>query len=127
MMNKCAKPTMTQADIDALTVVVTRHPALVQFLRNRGMITEGNRIIEHATQSDIYGKTIIGNVSLGLAAMAREVITVDLGLTREQRGRELSLADIEGASPVIRRYRVTCTGALCSNCEIWGCDGECHE
>lgn len=81
-------------DLDNV-VVVTRHPALVALLLERGII--GHRldletpIIEHATIEDVRGKHVIGVLPLRLAAEAESVTEIPLDLPRYLRGDELGI------------------------------------
>lgn len=85
-----------------LPVVVTRHPALVELLRERGMIRAGARVIEHATEEDVRGRWVIGVLPLRLAALARYVTEIELRLTPEDRGRELTIERLrEIAGPAV--------------------------
>ena len=88
------------------TVVVTRHPALVELLRERSIIGEGARVIEHASPEEIKGKHVIGVLPLALAALAESVTEIPLKLTPEMRGKELDLDTLrEIAGPAIT-YKV---------------------
>jgi len=89
------------------TIVVTRHPALVALLQERGLIEEGVRVIPHATPQDVRGKHVIGILPLSLAALAASVTEIPLNLSAELRGKELDLETLRriAAEPVT--YKVT--------------------
>jgi len=74
------------------TIVVTRHPALVDLLREQGLINGSERIIDHATADDVRGRHVIGVLPLALAALTASVTEIPLALTPEDRGKELDLA-----------------------------------
>ena len=76
------------------TVIVTRHPALVEYLRSIGLVPEDARIIEHATPEDVAGAHVIGVLPLRLAERAWLVTEVPLDIPPELRGRELTLAEV---------------------------------
>jgi hypothetical protein len=76
------------------TIIVTRHPALVALLRERGLIPDDVRVIDHATPEDVADKHVIGVLPLSLAALALEVTEIPLALTPEMRGKELDLATL---------------------------------
>lgn len=78
------------------TVIVTRHPALVDLLIERGIIRDADRarVIEHATEDDVLGRRVIGVLPLRLAALARRVVEIPLALRPEHRGQELNLATL---------------------------------
>lgn len=90
----------------AATVVVTRHPALVAYLREQGVIGADARIVSHAEPEDVRGQHVIGILPLHLAALAESVTEVELNVPPEVRGRELTLADVRQYARTIRRYRV---------------------
>lgn len=72
-------------------VVVTRHSALVEWLKMQGLITGDEPVIEHATSQDVRGKHVVGVLPLHLAAEAESVTVVDLDIPPEKRGKELSV------------------------------------
>lgn len=84
-------------------VVVTRHPALVEYLVEQGLIPAGAQVITHATPADVRGRDVIGVLPLSLAALAQTVTEVPLNLPAELRGQELSLAQVRqyAGAPVI--------------------------
>lgn len=85
-------------------IVVTRHPALVAVLARRGLIPEGTQVVAHATPDMVRGRTVVGILPFHLAALASSVTTVDLNLAPEQRGRELSVEEVEAALTGISTY-----------------------
>lgn len=104
-----------------MTVVVTRHPALVELLRERGLINADARVIAHATPADVTGKHVIGVLPLRLAALARSVTEVPLNIPAELRGVELSLETLRGLAGPAEHYVVNTTdgaeGALVAYAE----------
>lgn len=96
------------------TVVITRHSALAEYLREIGLISHDARVLAHASVEDVKGKRVIGVLPMRLAAFARRVIEVPLELTPEDRGKELSLDRIRqiAGSPVeYSVFRVDCVSA----------------
>ena len=89
-----------------MTVVVTRHKALVQFLVKRQMIGANTPIIAHATEEDVLGKDVIGVLPLRLAALASSVTEFPMDIPAELRGQELSLEQVEAFSGEPVRYTV---------------------
>ena len=86
------------------TVIVSRHAGAVEWLAAQGV---AGTVIEQATAEDVRGKVVVGNLPLHLAAEAHQVGSIDLpGLTREQRGRDLTPAEMDAAGAVIRWYIV---------------------
>lgn len=88
-------------------VVVTRHPALVQLLRERGLIEEACSITAHATTDQIRGKHVFGVLPLELAAEAALVTTIPLSLAPEDRGKELGIERLREIAGEPRTFVVT--------------------
>ena len=88
------------------TVVVTRHPALVDLLRERGIIDGTEVIIEHADPEQVRDKHVIGVLPLSLAALTASVTEVPLSLTPEDRGKELDLERLRQIAGEPRTYVV---------------------
>ncbi len=85
-------------------VIITRHQGQVSWLAQRGI---AGQVIAHATPDDIRGKDVIGNLPLHLAALAESITTIDLpGLTPEQRGKDLSPAEMDAAGASLTKYVV---------------------
>lgn len=72
-------------------IIVTRHPALVQYLHETGIASPEATVISHATEEDIRGKDVIGVLPLRLAAIARTVTEIPLALEPEDRGKGLDI------------------------------------
>ena len=88
------------------TVSVTRHPALVELLCERGIIDGSEPVIEHATADEVRGLHVIGVLPLSLAAEAESVTEVPLSLTPEDRGQELGLDRLRQIAGEPRTYVV---------------------
>jgi ankyrin repeat protein len=89
------------------TLIVTRHSALVTFLREKYGIT--GTVVEHISKEDARSRNIIGNVPLHIAAYANAVATLELDIPRELRGVELTVEQIRQYSKGLEWYRVTHT------------------
>jgi putative CRISPR-associated protein (TIGR02620 family) len=87
-------------------VVVTRHPALVDLLMERGLIGPGAKVITHATPDDVHGQDVIGVLPLSLAALANSVTELPLAITPEMRGKELDLETLRQIAGDAVKYRV---------------------
>lgn len=86
------------------TIIITRHVGAVKWLAERGIT---GTVLAQATADDVRGKIVIGALPLHLAAEAGEVWAIDLpGLMAEQRGKDLSPAEMDAAGATISRYRV---------------------
>lgn len=88
------------------TVVVTRHPGLVEYLREIGLVDEGAEVLTHASAEDVRGKRVIGVLPLHLAVEAESVTVVPLDLPPELRGVELSVEQVRQYAGPAREYRV---------------------
>lgn len=96
-----------------MIIVITRHPALVEFLLENYIIEAGNyELHNHASKELIYGKDVIGVLPLGLAKYANSLTTVNLDLPPEMRGKELSLEDIRKYYTDIEVFQVRSLGYL---------------
>lgn len=102
------------------SVCVTRHPALVEYLREIGLACD--QVIAHAAPADVAGRDVIGVLPLHLAALAGSVIEVPLNVPAEMRGRELTLAEIRQYAERPVRYQVFAYRA-CPECGAFDCDG----
>lgn len=84
-------------------IIVTRHAALVEYLSGLGIT---GKVIPHATEEDVAGRHVYGVLPYRLAALTSAFTEVSLTLRPDQRGTELTLADIEAASPTLTTYKV---------------------
>jgi putative CRISPR-associated protein (TIGR02620 family) len=87
-------------------IVVTRHAALVELLRERGIVGKDVKVLAHATPEDIRGQHVIGVLPLSLAALADRVTEIALTLKPEDRGKELDLSRLRQVAGSARTYQV---------------------
>ncbi len=80
---------------DLEQIIVTRHPALVTFLIEKGYTKKNAIHLSHANIEDIEGKHVFGILPLWLACHAAKLTEVQLRLPSEKRGVELSIKDIK--------------------------------
>lgn len=90
-----------------MAIVVTRHPALIDLLVERGIVPAGTQVLDHATAEDVHGQDVVGVLPLHLAAEAASVTELPLALTRDMRGQELSLETLRQIAGEPVTYRVT--------------------
>lgn len=88
------------------TVVVTRHPALVEHLKAIGLCGEDDIVIAHATGSDVRGRRVVGVLPLTLACQALTITEVPLDLPAELRGVELTAEQVRHYAGPPETYRV---------------------
>lgn len=84
-------------------LVVTRHPALVEFLAEQGV--EGE-LISHATPEQVRGRRVFGVLPMSLAALCETFTEVSLVVPQELRGKELTLEEIKGLNPTLNTWVV---------------------
>lgn len=92
-------------------LVVTRHPALVQHLRETGVIGAGAEVLAHVESPEqIRGRHVIGVLPYHLGAVAASVTEVPMALTpaiREEMTRgDLSIARVREVAGAPVRYVV---------------------
>lgn len=86
------------------TIIITRHPALLQYLLELGVVPEGTPVLSHATVDDVCGKHVYGVLPMRLAAEAAALTEVSMNVPAEWRGTELSLEQIKACDPTLTTY-----------------------
>lgn len=87
-------------------IIVTRHTAAVQFA-DKYLGLNGVPVMPHAAAADVKDKIVLGVLPFHLAALAREVIAIEIpDLPAEARGRELSVSEMEQYGARFVRYVV---------------------
>lgn len=77
------------------SIVVTRHPALVDYIREKGMVSACALIFfSHVTKEDVQGVHVIGDLSKSLAVYAASVTEIPLDIPDEFQGKLLSLDQV---------------------------------
>ena len=84
-------------------VIVTRHPALVEFLRELGV--EGS-VVSHATEETVKGKHVFGVLPFRLASKCGRFTEVSLNIPAEWRGKEIPLEVMRGLNPILTTWKV---------------------
>jgi putative CRISPR-associated protein (TIGR02620 family) len=75
-------------------LVVTRHAALVAYLKEVGLVDDNVVVLPHVKPEDVEGRHVVGVLPLRLAALAASVTEVQLDLPQELRGVELTLDQV---------------------------------
>lgn len=82
-------PTQTgpqkQMKTPKIDIVVTRHPALVAYLRDLNIITADTPVIEHATADDVRGRHVLGILPHHLSAIAATITEIPMRTTVADR------------------------------------------
>ena len=90
-------------------IIVSRHKAAVQFIRDHDPRFEHSRVIENATEDDIYGNIVAGNLPMKLARLCKYVVAVEFR-NNPPRGQEYTTADMEAAGGYLQAYTVRKAG-----------------
>lgn len=96
-------------------VVTTRHTALVEYLREIGLISADTPVLPHVkSPEEVEGKVVVGPCPLHLAAHAASVVHVPIRWDHDDRGRELTLDEIRKRAEPALEFRVLleCQGYL---------------
>ena len=87
-------------------IIVTRHMALVEYMRGLGIVGPETPVIQHAMPEDIRGMHVFGVLPLRLAAAAGAVTEIPLAVEHEDRGRELTLGRLREIAGKPMTYHV---------------------
>lgn len=87
-------------------LIVSRHPATIEFLHTECMFLADAPVIESAVAGDVEGKVVYGNLPLHLACKAYAVCAVEF-YDQAPRGLEYTLDDMRRAGAHITKYRVS--------------------
>jgi hypothetical protein len=87
------------------TVIVSRHPAAIEFIRRERPDLADAPVLAQAGPEDVRAKRVFGNLPLALAALAAEVWAIEFG-GEPPRGAEYSLAEMDAAGARLARYVV---------------------
>lgn len=91
------------APADLPVVIVTRHAGAVEWLRRHGV--EGE-VVAQADAATVAGRVVVGALPLHLAALAAEVVAIDMNLPPNLRGVDLTPEQMDECGATLRRYRV---------------------
>lgn len=89
-----------------IDLIVTRHPALKDYLIERGVADAATPVLPHASAADVEGKAVAGILPMHLAALTASFTTVELALPLELRGKELSIEDMRRYCKGLRTFEV---------------------
>lgn len=93
---------------EKIEIIVTRHPGLVEYLREIGLADESTQVVAHATPEVVKGRHVCGVLPHSLSCLTASFTEIPLTLPQELRGAELSLAQVRefAGSPVTYRVEV---------------------
>lgn len=100
-------------EINEPPVIVSRHPAAIEFIRywiaektSWQGDAEDVEVISHATEEEVRGRIVFGNIPLQLGVIAQEVYALEFD--DPPRGQEYTLAEMIEAGARLVPY-VVCT------------------
>ena len=75
-------------------VVVTKHTAFAQLVRERGMVGADTPVLSKVHKLDVADKDVLGTLPVHLAAEAKSITTIRFKIPPNLRGRELPLEEL---------------------------------
>ena len=90
-----------------IKLVVTRHPGLVEYLREIGLADAETVVLAHAAPETVRGKHVCGVLPHSLSCLCASFTEIPLNVPQEVRGMELDLEQIRQYAGVPVTYRVT--------------------
>lgn len=78
----------------AKALVVTRHPGLVEYLRNISLIGADAEVITHAEAKDVEFRHVVGVLPHNLSCLTLSFTEVPLNMPADMRGKELTAEDV---------------------------------
>lgn len=86
-------------------IIVSRHQGAIEFIHSVMTGIEDIPIIAEASENDVAGKIVVGNIPLHLAARAAMVIAIEFS-GAAPRGAEYTLQDMIHAGAHLHAYEV---------------------
>ena len=86
-------------------VIVSRHPAAIDFIRAEAPEFADAPVLASATADDVRDAIVAGNLPLHLAAVAAEVVAVEFA-GAPPRGAEYGMPEMQAAGARLARYTV---------------------
>ena len=81
-------------EIKSSQLVITRHPALVEYLKEIKLVDADVEVIEHASPEMVKDRCVYGVLPHSLSCLTKSFTEVPLVLPSELRGQELTIEDI---------------------------------
>lgn len=88
-------------------IIVTRHPALVEYLIEKGLVEADTPVHSHVSEETVRGKHVFGVLPAFLAVEAGKITEIPLKLSPEDRGKELSVERMREVAGEPWTYKVT--------------------
>ena len=74
-----------------IDLIVTRHPALVDYLVELNLVDENVEVLTHAKPENVIGKHVAGVLPHSLSCLTLSFTEIPLSLPPNLRGKELDL------------------------------------
>lgn len=89
-------------------LVITRHTALIEYLKEQQIIDDSAEIISHVSDPEIVkGRHVIGVLPHSISCLTASFSEVPLNLPAEKRGVELTIQDMHEYAGEMVTYQVT--------------------
>lgn len=75
-------------------LVITRHPALIEYIKEIGLVDGTAEIVAHASPELVRDRDVIGVLPHSLSVLTNTFTEVPMVLPAELRGQELSIDDM---------------------------------
>ena len=92
------------------TIIVTRHPGLVEWLEKQGITGE---VKASVTANDILGKHVVGALPAHIAQYAAYITSVDYFCPFEMRGKDLTAEQLDEMGAKLFDYIVVPINKYC--------------
>lgn len=89
-----------------IDLVVTRHPGLVEYLQEFGLVKSDVTVISHATPAEVTRKNVCGVLPHSLSCLCETFTEVPLVMPAELRGKELSIEQLREYAHAPVTYKV---------------------
>ena len=91
---------------EKIEVIVTRHPSLVTYLKEKGIAKEDAIFLQHTTVENIQDKHVAGVLPHSLSCLCKTFTEIPLDLPQKLRGKELSIEEIRKFAGEAATYRI---------------------
>ena len=105
-------------------IIVSRHPAAEEFIREAAGLGEDVPCMEQVTVEEVRGKIVYGNLPMHLAAKALLMVAVEFD-GPPPRGAEYGIAEMRAAGARLAEY-VVIEPEHVTSCPFRGVDGQCR-
>ena len=89
-----------------IDLIVTRHPALIDYLHEIGLADSSTEVVDHATPETVMGKNVCGVLPHSLSCLCERFTEVPLSLPVDLRGKELTLEQVRHYAQPAVTYQI---------------------